>query len=342
MANLRYVSAYESGLTRKRWGRGFTYQDEQGKTIQDRAQREWIQSLAIPPAWTDVWICSHQNGHILATGRDEKGRKQYIYHPEWVEHQNQKKFDRLYEFGQALPRLRETVDQHLRKRTLSRERVLAAVVMLLQDTLIRVGNVEYAQRNDSYGLTTLEDEHVEVQGGKILFDFVGKAGKEHTLVLKDRRLALVVQRCQDIAGYELFQYYDEQGNARVVDSSDVNAYLQKVTQKDFTAKVFRTWGGSTRAIQYLAENGQSEAERNESGADDDAVRACVTYVADSLGNTVESARQYYIHPVVFEAYAGGGLQAIYAEEAQRSKQESTLTPEERTLMRLLELNNGQG
>lgn len=334
MAQLRYVEADDPGYTRKKHGRGFTYLDAQGETIRDAKLREWIQSLAIPPAWTDVWISPHKNGHILATGRDDKGRKQYIYHPQWQEVRNQKKFDRLHDFGQALPQLRAVTDEHLRKHKLSRERVLAAMVRLLETTLIRIGNDEYAQKNDSHGLTTLEDDHAEINGSKIVFDFVGKSGKEHTVVLRDRRLARVVKQCQDIPGYELFQYCDENGNHQVVDSADVNAYLQEVTGQPFTAKVFRTWGGSTLAIKYLAEQcGEAKAEA--------ASRECVAHVAEMLGNTKTIARDYYIHPLVLQAHLDGTLQAIYDEEAKEpAADDFALAPEERTLMHLIEHANG--
>ncbi len=329
MARLHYSSTDEAGYTRRRCGRGFTYLDTQGKTIRDQELREWIKSLTIPPAWTDVWINPRKNGHILATGRDEKDRKQYIYHPDWQAEQSQKKFNRLYEFGEALPHLREVTDQHLRKHKLSRERVLAAVVRLLERTLIRIGNSEYAQRNDSHGLTTLEDDHAEIRGSKILFDFVGKSGIEHTVVLRDRRLARVVQKCQDIPGYELFQYTDENGEHQAIGSADVNAYLQRITGKNFTAKVFRTWGGSTLALKCLAEV-DSVIEESQ------AIRHCVARVAESLGNTEAVARDYYIHPLVFDAYTNGSLRTLYQKYAACETAKHELAPEEQTLMRLIE------
>jgi DNA topoisomerase-1 len=232
-----------------------------------------------------------------------------------------------------LPHLRAVSDEHLRQRTLSRERVLAAMVRLLETTLIRIGNDEYAQKNDSRGLTTLEDDHAEVRGSQIVFDFVGKSGKEHTIALRDRRLARVVKQCQDIPGYELFQYYDENGEHRVVDSSDVNAYLQEVTGQPFTAKVFRTWGGSTLAIKYLAEQCR-EAD------DTTAARECVAHVAESLGNTKAISRDYYIHPLVLQAQQDGTLQAIYDEQVKQPSGEYELAPEERTLMQLIARTNG--
>lgn len=330
MSRLRYVSTDEPGYSRKPWGQGFTYRDQDGQTVNDPDLREWFESIVIPPAWTDVWISPYKNGHILATGRDDKGRKQYIYHPDWGKVRDQKKFDQLYEFGQSLPKIREVTDQHLRHRNVTRDRVLAALVRLLEMTLIRVGNDEYAKKNDSYGLTTLTDDHAEIDGGTVTFDFVGKSGKEHSIVLKDRRLARVVKRCQDIPGYELFQYYDENGEHRVVDSADVNDYLHEITGKSFTAKVFRTWGGSTLAIQYLCE--QCDETESES-----ATRACVSHVADMLGNTKAVSRQYYIHPIIMDAHLDGTLDQIYAQQQKKKpRSDYDLTPEERTLMMLIE------
>lgn len=329
MGRLRYVSTEQPGYTRKPHGSGFSYQDTQGAVIRDRALRAWIESIGIPPAWTDVWISPHQNGHILATGRDEKGRKQYRYHPDWQAARSQKKFDHLYSFGQHLPQIREVTDAHLRQRALSRERVLAAVVRLLESTLIRIGNAEYTRQNDSYGLTTMTDDHAEVNGSAIQFDFIGKSGKAHTITLRDRRLASVVKRCQDIEGQDLFQYYDENDTPRVIGSADVNAYLQEITGEPFTAKVFRTWGGSTLAIKYLCE----QCDETSGSA---AARACVESVSNLLGNTKTICRKYYIHPMILDAHVDGTLQALYAECQRIPETSHGLTPEEHTLMRLIE------
>lgn len=329
MSTLRYINDDEAGYSRKKWGRGFTYRDQNGETISDSGLRTWIEALAIPPAWTDVWISPYKNGHILATGRDDKGRKQYCYHPLWQEMQKQKKFNRLYDFGLALPQLREVTDGHLRQHKLSRERVLAAIVRLLEQTLIRIGNREYAQRNDTFGLTTLQDDHVEITTSRVTFDFTGKSGQEHTIILRDRRLARIVQRCQDIPGYELFQYYDESGKRQVVDSSDVNDYLQTITREAFTAKVFRTWGGSILAVKYLAENGATSEPETVS-------RDCVTYVASELGNTTTVCKQYYIHPLILEAHQGGKLSGIYNAQVDTSDEPYALSSEEKTLMDLMD------
>lgn len=329
MTRLRYVSTEEPGYKRKKWGRGFTYLDLDGKIIDDPELREWIESITIPPAWTDVWISPYINGHILATGRDDKGRKQYRYHPDWVEIQSQKKFDHLQDFGKALPEIRRVTDQHLREHRISRERVLSAVVRLLENTLIRVGNDEYALNNDSYGLTTLTDDHVEISGTTISFEFIGKSGKEHSITLRDKRLARIVKHCQDIPGYALFQYIDESNEPQIIDSADVNAFLQEITGKSFTAKVFRTWGGSILAIKYLCEVGMDVDKEI-------ARRDCVTYVADTLGNTKAVCRDYYIHPLIFEAHLNGTLQEVY-RETKKSKHRSKymLNPEEETLVKLI-------
>lgn len=332
MPRLRYVSTDEPGYSRKKWGRGFTYLDTDGETIQDDELRAWIESIVIPPAWTDVWISPYENGHILATGRDDKGRKQYCYHPDWQEVQNRKKFDDLYDFGQCLPKIREVTDHDLRKHKVSRDRVLAAVVRLLENTLIRIGNEEYARKNESHGLTTLTDDHVEIDGSKVNFDFVGKSGKEHTLILKDERLARIVKRCQDIPGYALFQYYNEDGERKNIDSSDVNDYLQEITGKPFTAKVFRTWGGSTLAVKFLCEHcADADGET--------ATRNCVTHVADMLGNTKAISRKYYIHPLIMDAHLDGTLQAIYEDcQSKAENSDYALKAEELALMRLIEQN----
>ncbi|MEQ8677382.1 MAG: hypothetical protein RLP44_17845 [Aggregatilineales bacterium] len=303
--------------------------DIEGETIKDSKLREWIESIVIPPAWTDVWISTHKNGHVLATGRDDKGRKQYRYHPDWQKKRNEKKFEHLKEFGQCLPKLREVTDSHLRKKSISRERVLAAIVRLLEATLIRIGNEEYAQKNDSYGLTTLTDDHANVKGGKITFDFVGKSGKEHIVTLNDKRLARIVKYCQDIPGYELFQYYDDDGTHQTIDSSDVNTYLQEITGKDFTAKVFRTWGGSTLAIKYLCENCEHSDTKT-------ASQGCIEHVANALGNTKAVSQNYYVHPIILEAHVNGNLSEIYGKfQLESSQSEYELTPEERTLLHLI-------
>jgi len=329
MARLRYISPDEPGYSRKKWGRGFTYRDLNGETIRDAELRAWIESIAIPPAWTDVWIGPYKNGHILATGRDDKGRKQYRYHPEWRQLRDQKKFNALAEFGQTLRLLREVTDKHLRQRKISRNRVLAAAVRLLEHTLMRVGNEEYARKNDSYGLSTLTDEHAEIQGSTIHFEFAGKSGKEHTITYRDKRLARIVKQCQDIPGYELFQYRDETGAYQVIDSADINDYLHKITGKPFTAKVFRTWGGSTMAIKYLCEH-------EDEGEPQTILNRSIAYVAQHLGNTEAVTKDYYIHPAIMDAYRDGTLCADYADQLSEQQSSYDLSPEERILVALIE------
>ncbi|NLX10917.1 MAG: DNA topoisomerase IB [Chloroflexi bacterium] len=303
LARLHYVSDDSPGYRRKRQGRGFTYLDASGERLSDPAERERIEKLVIPPAWTDIWICPDPNGHILATGRDSKGRKQYIYHPRWQELRNQTKFSRMVDFGEALPAIREQTDRDLRRQGLPREKVLATAVRLLETTLIRIGNDEYARSNQSFGLTTLRDRHVKISGSKVEFRFGGKSGKEHTIELHNRRLARIVKQCQEIPGHDLFQYIDDSGQRQSIGSGDVNDYLRAITGQDFTAKDFRTWGGTVRAVQVLLEIGPSETatalKRN--------VSAAVKCVAGELGNTVTVCRQYYIHPAVLECYETGAL-----------------------------------
>jgi DNA topoisomerase-1 len=302
-AHLRYVNDKGPGISRGPHGKGFIYFDVNGNRITDAEVRKWIEALVIPPAWTEVWISSDPNGHILATGRDAKGRKQYIYHPRWNEVREETKFNRMIAFGEVLPKIREQVEHDMRRRGLPREKVLATVVRLLETTMIRVGNDEYARANASYGLTTLRDKHVAIEGSKLEFHFWGKSGKEHIVDLKDKRLARIVQECRDIPGYELFQYQDENGQRQVVDSGDVNAYLREIAGEDFTAKDFRTWGGTVEAVRVLLELGPADS----STAVKRQIAQAVKQVAAQLGNTATICRKYYIHPSVLSCYADGSL-----------------------------------
>ena len=302
-SGLRYATDSRPGITRVRSGRGFSYRAPDGSTIADRQVRERIAALAIPPAWTEVWICPWPNGHLQATGRDARGRKQYRYHADWGSRRGAEKFDRVLEFARVLPRVRRRIDADLRKRGLPREKVLAAVVRLLELTLIRVGNDEYARLNRSFGLTTLRDRHATVQGDTIRFRFRSKSGVMHESGLRDRRLARIVRKCQDLPGQELFQYLDEQGEVRDVASDDVNDYLRDASGGDFTAKDVRTWAGTVlayRALRALTPvEGEPAARRNLL----DAIRVA----ADGLGNTPAVARGSYVHPAVAEAYLEGDL-----------------------------------
>jgi DNA topoisomerase-1 len=297
-AGLRYVSDAAPGIGRRRAGRGFTYVGPDGKRVADRATLDWIRSLAIPPAWTDVWICSSRDGHLQATGRDARGRKQYRYHPRWRAQRDEAKYDHLVDFGKALPRMRRRVARDLRRPGLPRERVLAAVVWLLEKTGVRVGNEEYARDNSSFGLTTLRDRHATVGSKRIRFRFRAKGGKAGEVEISDARLARIVGRCQDLPGQELFAYLDEAGEVRSVGSSDVNDYVREISGHEFTAKDFRTWAATVRAARALAGQGPSisnaRARRN-------VVRA-MEEVATWLGNTPAVARKSYVDPSVIDAY----------------------------------------
>jgi DNA topoisomerase-1 len=304
-AGLRYVSDADPGLTRKpARGHGFNYLKADGSPVTDEKTLNRIRKLAIPPAWTDVWICPRANGHIQAVGRDQKGRKQYRYHERWREVRDSHKYDRVLAFGRALPKLRRRVEQDLKRPGLPREKVLAAVIAVMERTLIRVGNEEYAKTNKSFGLTTLRDRHVKVGGGGAVFEFRGKSGKVHKTGLDDRRLARIVKACQDLPGQRLFQYVGDDGQQYAVESSDVNAYLRDALGEDFSAKDFRTWAGTVMAARALmlspACSTAAETKRN--------VSTCVKAVAGVLGNTAAVARSAYIHPAVLEAYESGSLE----------------------------------
>ena len=265
-AGLRYVTDTSPGIRRRRSGKGWAYFGPAGKVIQDPEERLRINSLAIPPAWTDVWICPRANGHLQATGRDARGRKQYRYHPDWREVRDETKFTKMIAFAEALPGIRERVEENLKLRGMPREKVLAAVIKLLETTLIRVGNDEYAKQNESYGLTTLHSDHVEVSGSTIQFEFRGKSGVQHSVGVRDRRLARIIERCQELPGEELFTYVDENGETRNVDSGEVNDYLREITGHDFTAKDFRTWGGDGPGVfraQPDRPRGHRDAEKKE-------------------------------------------------------------------------------
>jgi DNA topoisomerase-1 len=328
--DLRFTTDTMPGYHRKKSGSGFAYLNDDGEALKNPKLRDWIKHLGIPPAWTDVWISPYKNGHILATGRDAKGRKQYRYHPDWVKLRNEDKFHLLAEFGRCLPALRERIDTDLRQHSLSRTRVLAAIVHLLANTLIRVGNDKYARMNDSYGLTTLQDQHIEVKGSKITFEFTGKSGKDHSIMLNDARLARVVKMCRDIPGYELFQYYDENGERLVINSSDVNNYLREITDDQFTAKVFRTWGGSALAIKYLCEECADCEDDTKK-----AIRSCIDFVSHSLGNTKAVSLKYYVHPAILEAHQDGKLVEIYKKQQKKRDTPYGLLPEERTLLAVI-------
>ena len=300
---LSYVHDHDPGITRRRSGKGFAYRGPGGEPMKDKATLERIHALVIPPAWTDVWICADPKGHIQATGRDQRGRKQYLYHPEWRTHRDESKYDRMAAFGRALPSLRQRVEHDLNRHGLSREKVLAAVVRLLEMTLIRVGNDEYAQQNKSFGLTTLRKRHVDVTGAGAVFEFRGKSGKIHRTGFRDRRLAAIVRRCEELPGQRLFQYVDEDGHRHAVGSHEVNAYIREAVGDGFSAKDFRTWAGTLTCALALREveppSSETEAKR--------IINACVKQTAARLGNTPAVCRSSYIHPAVFVSYAEGEL-----------------------------------
>ncbi len=300
-AHLRYVSDAEPGIRRLRHGGSFRYVDGDGKAVRDAATLARIRALVIPPAWEDVWICPRADGHLQATGRDARGRKQYRYHARWREVRDEAKFDRLDEFGKALPRLRRRIAGDMRKHGLPREKVIAAVVKLLETTLIRVGNDEYARDNGSFGLTTLRTRHAAVSSTHVSLTFVGKSGKRHRVEVSDRSLARIVQRCHEIPGQQLFQYIDGGGERQHVTSADVNDYIREGTGGDFTAKDFRTWSGTVLAFGLLRECGEAESERE---AKHQVVEA-VTRVAEELRNTPAVCRKCYIHPFILERYEPG-------------------------------------
>jgi DNA topoisomerase-1 len=311
-AGLRYVTDAAPGITRRRSGRGFVYLRPSGRRISDPATLQWIRSLAIPPAWTDVWICPSRQGHLQATGRDARGRKQYRYHPRWRRRRDAVKYERIIAFGEALPRIRRRIARDLRRPGLPRERVLAAVVRLLEKTGARIGNEEYARDNRSFGLTTLRDRHARVGTRRIRFRFRGKSGKPAELEVSDARLARIVGRCQDLPGQELFAYVDDDGEVRSIGSSDVNDYLREISGRDFSAKDFRTWSGTVLAAQALARvpdpGTPAETKRN-------VVRA-IEEVAGWLGNTPAVSRSAYVHPGVVEGYEAGDVAGRLAGERE--------------------------
>ena len=332
-AGLTYVSDGSPGIQRKKNGSGFAYVDARGKTIRDRHMLNRIRHLAIPPAWTDVWICPSDRGHIQAVGRDARGRKQYRYHEKWREVRDQTKYGRMLAFARALPNIRRAVKRDLRRSGLARRKVLAAVVRLMEATLIRVGNNEYAKNNHSYGLTTLQDRHAKISGGKVRLEFRGKSGVEHEFEVADPRLAEIAKECQDLPGQDLFQYLDDNGDVHDIGSTDVNEYLRSIGGgDDFTAKDFRTWAGTVLAATALAEletfDSQAQAKRN-------LVKA-VESVAAKLGNTKAVCRKCYIHPEILNAYLDGQLiDNLQKRAGAMSEGGARLRPEEAAVAALL-------
>jgi DNA topoisomerase-1 len=302
-AGLRWTTDAEGGITRRRCGRGFSYRDASGALVRDRATLDRIRSLAVPPAWRDVWISTDPRGHLQATGRDARGRKQYRYHPAFRARRERVKYDRLATFAACLPRIRAAVDADLALPGVPRRKVLALVVRLLELTLIRVGNDEYARLNRSFGLTTLRDRHARIDGARLRFTFRGKGGRRHEVTVRDRRVARIVARCQELPGQELLQYVEADGTVRAVRSEDVNAYLREVAGTDVTAKDFRTWAATVLAYQAL----QTAPQAGDDASARRAVAAAVRGAADVLGNTPAVARRSYVHPAVVETFLDGRL-----------------------------------
>jgi DNA topoisomerase-1 len=337
-AGLRYVTDAKPGIMRMRHGNAFRYTGPDSKSVRDTETLSRIKSLVIPPAWENVWICSLANGHLQATGRDAKGRKQSRYHPRWRTVRDETKYERMALFGAALPRIRERVEHDLSLPEMPREKILATIVKLMEKTFIRIGNEAYAKGNNSYGLTTMRNKHVLVSGSTLKFNFTGKSGVQHAIDLTDRRLARIVKRSRDLPGYELFQYLDRDGNSHSIDSSDVNEYLRGIAEEHFTAKDFRTWAGSVLAHTMLQEfepfESETQAKRN--------VVSAIKAVAKQLGNTPSVCRKCYVHPVVIESYLGGemmkALEHKVSEEIEQPEPEhgtARLRAEERALMDLL-------
>ena len=302
-AGLRYVTDAMPGIRRHRHGRGFQYMDPDGQVIRARDLLNRFRALVIPPAWTDVWICPHEDGHLQVTARDARGRKQYRYHPGFRKHRDGTKFERMFELSDVLWKIRERVESDIELPGFTRDKIMATLVWLLETTLIRIGSDEYAKANKSYGLTTFRRRHVAVVGSELRFEFRGKSGIQHAVAVTDKRIARIVQRCQELRGEELFKYLDDEGKRQTVQAEDVNAYLQDVTGRDITAKDFRTWAGTMLVAEALRKTGPAkskrEAERN--------IVAAVDLTAKRLGNTRSVCRKYYIHPALLEAYLEGSV-----------------------------------
>ena len=333
-AGLRYVSDDRPGYTRKANGEVFKWFDAEGKLIRDEQRLLRINRLAIPPAWTEVWVSPSLNGHIQATGRDARRRKQYLYHERWREVRDENKYDRIISFGKALPKIRKRVSQDLKLQGLPREKVLATVVQLLERTFIRIGNEEYARENKSFGLTTMKDRHVEVKGSKLRFRFRGKSGREHEVDVTDRRIAKIISKLQDLPGQDLFQYLDEDGKVRDISSQDVNEYLRGITGEDFSAKDFRTWAGTV--LTAIALNAQEKFETQKQAKSN--IKTAISAVARILGNTPAICRKCYVHPAVLETYLDqksiDGLKRTTEEALE--KEDVDLRSNEKAVLKFLE------
>lgn len=333
LALLLYVSDTEPGILRKRAGKGFSYV-QQEKLVKDKQVIERIRKLAVPPAWNEVWICSKDNGHIQATGIDARKRKQYRYHPLWTVLRNETKFHKMTEFGKALPQLRLKIEKDLSQKELNEKKVLAAVISLMQRTYIRIGNSSYEKMNGSHGLTTLHDKHVNIKGSEISFSFKGKTSIHHDITVTNKKLAAIVQQCRDIPGKELFQYYDENGDRKGIDSGMVNSYIQEITDQTFTAKDFRTWAGCLHfLLAFKNRNVEGQAEATKTNLNE-----VLDEVSKKLGNTRTVCRKYYVHPGIIKLYEENKLQNYLQEldELEKDDNHTDLTKEEKMLMAILE------
>lgn len=328
-ASLRHISDQRDGIARRQSGAGYSYVAPDDTRVRDRDTLARIRALAIPPAWIDVWISPIASGHLQATGRDARGRKQYRYHPDWHRVRDETKYERMVLFGTALPRIRDTVDSHLDLKGMPREKLLAVVVRLLETTFIRVGNEEYARTNKSFGLTTLLDHHVDVKGARLSFTFRGKSGKKHAIILNDRRLARLVSHCRDLPGQDLFQFVDDDGVPQPITSADVNDYLRGTAGEEFTAKDFRTWAGTLLAAGHL-----SPMLFDGGAAPKSVMLEAITKIAARLGNTPSVCRKCYIHPKVLGAYQDKAVHEQWVA-ARRGAGVKGLTPEESHLLRFL-------
>ena len=326
---LVYVNSKDEGIERIKAGKGFKYVYK-NKAVKDKAVLKRIRSLVIPPAWREVWICKLAEGHLQATGLDVLNRKQYKYHPLWNELRNKTKFYRLPALGRSLPSIRKQLEKDLALPDLPKNKVLAAVVSLMEKTGIRIGNEFYEKLYGSFGLTTLKDKHAEIKGSKLKFSFKGKKGVEHTIALKSRKLAKIVQNCRDIPGKELFQYIDEGGKRQSIDSGMVNDYIRSLAGEDFTAKDFRTWCGTVAALSAIIENGLPEGDAKKK------VVAVLDKVSQQLGNTRTVCKKYYVHPSLLEMYEGGKLEKWLSKKENGSSTETSLSPVEKTLVNILE------
>jgi len=337
-AGLRYVSDAAEGIRRQKGRGGFRYIGVSGRIIRNDAELKRISALAVPPAWTDVWICPDPRGHIQATGRDAKGRKQYRYHTQWRVCRDETKFDRMAAFAAALPVLRRRANADLARAGLPRDKVIATIVQLLEKSLIRVGNEEYVKQNQSFGLTTLRDKHVKVKGSTLRFEFRGKSGIRHSVDVNDRRLAQVVKQCRELPGQELFQYVDRHGRVQSIGSGDINRYVRDVTGEDFTAKDFRTWSGTVLAVTALRElraaGTKAKSEKN--------VLLAIDAVAGLLGNTRSVCRKSYVHPGIIDAYVDGTMTTVLNRRSKPLRGAAGLRADEVAVVALLKTLSVRG